>query len=66
MAEDYALAPAAEALAVFNFSIAAWSSVKRVASSRSVSCSWLVALAMGAVTPGCTINHANATLPGVE
>jgi len=53
-------------LTVVSFSSEAWSSFNFVASTRSFKCASLVALAMGAVTPGCTINQARATRAGVE
>jgi hypothetical protein len=65
-AGSYALAAAVGMLTALSFSIESWPSCRRVASIRSVSCASLVALAMGAVTPGCAINQARATRPGVD
>src|ERR1043165_7921424 len=44
--------------------ISSGESLRRVARARLSSCSTLVALAMGAVTPGCAISQASATSAG--
>ncbi len=54
------------ALAWFNISMAEGSNSSLVASIKSVNCSRLVALAIGAVTVGRAMSHASATRAGVE
>ncbi len=56
---------ALDALAWFSSSTAAPSRLSRVASIRSLSCSRLVALAIGAVTLGRASSQARATRAGV-
>src|ERR1035438_1626114 len=50
----------------FSFSIEAASSLNSAAAARSATCFSLVALAIGAVTPGCASSHASATRAGVD
>jgi hypothetical protein len=66
VAEDATPPRGRQALAVFSSSMDEGSSVSFVASIRSVNWSRLVALAMGAVTPGRAISQARETTAGTE
>ena len=58
------LATVGSALALSRSSLACWSSFSFAASTSAFSCSTLVALAIGAVIPGCAMTHASAMLAG--
>jgi len=60
------LATAGSALALSRRSLAGWSRFSFAASTSAFSCSTLVALAIGAMIPGCAMTHASARVAGAS